>query len=332
MVAARVLTRTVSPMCLPSARIVLDPSATSRSGRRSPARDDRGFDCVAVQLRERDRGRGSPVDLDVLRAHFGERGDPGVLRQPVVGGPARVVQRRVDDLEVPGRSVEARCRPELAEARREHQHRGHPEDAADRAQERRSAPGTAVLPVPGSTAMRTPLVSVGANPAAVTRSTTLCLRDPRVDRLGRGRLGRSLGSRRPTAIADTITTMPSAPSANTVQSACRPTLGFARRATPNGYNGDTASAPATESERAAGRDDDPRRHQHRDALRAGASEISQHALIDARGRDLAAQHDDDRDDAGERGHRGRDPRRDRDHVDRVPCALALDRQTLRVEE
>ena len=77
-------------------------------------------------------------------------------------------------------------------------------------------------------------------------------------------------------------------------------------------------------ERTSARDEQHLRSAHRDALGAGDAEGAERRLIDTHQRDLAGQHDPDRDDTREGGHSGEDPQRKREHVDRVLGASTLD--------
>ena len=87
--------------------------------------------------------------------------------------------------------------------------------------------------------------------------------------------------------------------------------------TPIGNSGDVATAPSAAMSAppaaisSAGYADD------RDALAAGEPERAQRRLLDPGQRDLAGQHDPDRDQHRERRHAREDPQRDREHVDRV---------------
>ena len=191
--------------------------------------------------------------------------------------------------------------------------------------------GTAVRPRPGSSAIRTPLANGGASPAAAIRSATT---DARAGRDAAARTEDHLVARRATtkAITRTTSTTATTPSSSTAQSAWRPTVGSARRATPKGKSGDAAAGQDPGQQAAARGDDQPGHRRDGDELAAIAPQLVERLQVDADERHLAGEHDRDRDDAGQRRHPGADPQREGEDVDRVARSLRVDGEALGDEE
>ena len=175
--------------------------------------------------------------------------------------------------------------------------------------------GTEVSPLPAWSAMRRPLVAAGAMPARAAVSTTGEVRRARVARSAENAaVARQAATN---ATASTTAAAIAIPTASTSQSAWRPTSGSALRATPIGNSGDIATAPrpaSTAPPIAMSPACDPTAASRCVRVR---SQRSQRRLVDGGSRNVACQHDADRDETRERGHAREDPQRQRQHVDRV---------------
>ena len=194
----------------------------------------------------------------------------------------------------------------------------------------RSERALRIFPRPGSIAIRTPFETEGATPVAASRVTRGNVLVDRARALStRDRLVARNAARKATDTTSAITA--TMPTNIATASACTPMLGSARRATPKGKRGDTATAPTTARIAPAAAMISVAGSATAMRWHASATKIAQRVLVDRHRRNLTSQDDADRERARQRGHCGRDPQREREHVDRVPRTLRLDRETLRTE-
>ena len=125
--------------------------------------------------------------------------------------------------------------------------------------------------------------------------------------------------------------MASAPSESTCQSACRPASGSAPARDAERQERRRGDRAGDCQRRATDRDHEDTRTAHRRALAARRAEREQRRLVELCRRELAVQHDRNRNDTRDAGDDREDQQHIGEHIDRVACAGALDLEALRLE-